>query len=82
MLDEKEIISLVKKRLDEDSCEIYDRVFSSVAQELRAREQGLAKGIVNTQEVPHPPIEKLVLRDTDALKPPPKKKAWWKIRKN
>ena len=79
LLDEKEIISLVKKRLDEDSGEIFDRVFSSVMQELKARGQYLEGGIVDTDKLLHPPIEKSVSGETDLGKAPIKKKAWWKI---
>ena len=79
LLDEKEIISLVKKRLDEDSGEIFDRVFSSVMQELKARGQYLEGGIVDTDKLLHPPIEKSVSGETNLVKAPIKRKAWWKI---
>ena len=54
--DEKEIISSVRKRLDEDSGEIFDRVFSSVMQELKARGRYLKEGVIDTDKLLHPPI--------------------------
>lgn len=79
LLDEKEIISLVKKRLDEGSGEIFDRVFSSVMQELKGRGQDSGKEIFGTKEGSQPPIEKSVSGETNLGKAPIKKKAWWKI---
>ena len=58
LLDENEIISLVKKRLNEDSGQIFDCVFSSVMQEIKARGQYLEGGIVDTNKILHPTIEK------------------------
>ena len=81
LLDENEIISLVKKRLDEDSGEIFKRVFSSVMQELKDRGQYLEGGIVDTDKLLHPPIEKSFPRGNDLAETPPKKKSWgtwWK----
>jgi len=82
LLDKKEIISLIKKRLDQDSGEIYDQVFSSVVQELKAMGKYLKEGIVDTDTVLHPAIEKSFTRVNDLGETPPKKKAWWKIRRN
>ena len=82
LFNEKEIISLVRKRLDENSAEIFNRVFSSVIQEIKARGQCLEGGIVDIPKVLHPTIEKSFPRGNDLAETPPKKRAWWKFRKN
>jgi len=82
LLDKKEIISLIKKRLDQDSGEIYDQVFSSVVQELKAMGKSLKEKVVDNDKVLHPTIEKSFPRGNDLGEALPKKKAWWKGRKN
>jgi len=68
--------------LDEDSGEIFDRVFSSVVQELKAMGKSLKEKVVDNDKVLHPTIEKSFPRGNDLAENPPKKKAWWKIRMN
>lgn len=83
MFDEKQIISLVKKRFDEDAEKIHDRVFFSVMQEIKAMEQNLGEMVVDGPTTLHPPIEKSVLRGTDFLEMLPRKKnrtALWRLR--